>query len=191
MGKDILIWNLFREGDDNAFTQLFNTYSDVLYRYGLKFIDDEDTVKDYIQELFIKLYDKRKLLPATENVKFFLLKSLKNKIMDSFREEKRLIYISPLELQFSVKYYFDPEDEISGIDQDIKDKFEKVLNLLNDRQKEAIYLRYQMGMSYEEIGQLLHINYQSARNLIHRSIKKIRSEMDLSLFFLIFIVALK
>jgi RNA polymerase sigma factor (sigma-70 family) len=191
MKDDIHIWDQFREGDDKAFSRIFMLFSDVLYKYGLKFITDEDTVKDCIQELFIKLYDNRKSLPATDNIQFFLLKSLKNKIIDHLREDKHLVYVSPMELQFSVKYYFDPEEEISGINQDIKDKFEKVLNLLNDRQKEAIYLRYQMELSHEEIAQLLHINCQSVRNLIHRSVKKVRAEMNLSLFFLLVLVVLK
>jgi RNA polymerase sigma factor (sigma-70 family) len=184
--EDVRIWNKFREGDNQSFSRLFELFSDLLYRYGQKFVDDENTLKDCIQDLFVKLYDNRKSLPDTDNVKFFLFRLLKNKIIDSIREEKRIVYVSPQELQFSVKYYFDPEEEISGVEQDVKEKFEKIMNLLSNRQKEAIYLRYSMEMSYEEVAQLLNISYQSARNLIHRSIKKIRQEMDLPVFLFCF-----
>ena len=56
---------------------------------------------------------------------------------------------------------------------------------LSDRQREAIYLRYVSGLSYEELSEVLQLNYQSARNLIHRGIEKLRKiyyEESLSLF---------
>jgi RNA polymerase sigma factor (sigma-70 family) len=120
-------------------------------------------------------------------VKFFLFRALKNKLIDHLRKSEQLVFVSPLELQFSADYYFDPENDDSGNDADVMEKFESVLNSLNARQKEAIYLRYQMGMSYDEIAKLLNINNQSVRNLVHRSITKIRKDMDLYLFFILFI----
>ena len=65
---------------------------------------------------------------------------------------------------------------------------EKILSLLTSRQKEIIYYRFIQEMSMEEICTLMDLNYQSAQNLIQRSLKKIRSSMgDINLFlFLLF-----
>jgi RNA polymerase sigma factor (sigma-70 family) len=184
---EVLDWNLLRKGDDKAFARLYEKFSDMLFRYALKFINDEETIKDCIQELFIKLYENRKSLAQTDNVKFFLFRSLKNKLIDHLRKSEPLIYVSPLELQFSADYYLEPDNDDSGNDTEVMEKFESVLNTLNARQKEALYLRYQMGMSYDEIAQLLNINNQSARNLVHRTITKIRKDMDLGLFIILFV----
>lgn len=182
--EDILLWNQFREGDENAFARLYDIFSDMLYRYGMKFMENDDSVKDCIQELFIKLYSNRQSLSATDNPRLYLFKALKNRLIDEIRADKHLVYVSPQDLHFSVEYYYDPEDELQE-DSDVKAQFEKVISLLTDRQKEVIYLRYQMEMSYEDIAELLNINYQSVRNLIHRAIEKVRSEMDWKFFLLL------
>jgi len=179
------VWDKFRQGDNDAFSFLFESYLDTLYRYGLKFVSDEDFVKDCVQDLFIKLYNNRMSLSSTTNPKFYLLFSLKNMIIDSLSKNKRITYMSPEDLPFIASYSRYNEDT-SEEDEEIKQKFEEVLSMLNARQKEAIYLRFQLDMSYEEISQLLEINYQSARNLIHRSITKIRFMMNLRVFLLHF-----
>lgn len=70
---------------------------------------------------------------------------------------------------------------------------EKILSLLTSRQKEIIYYRFIQEMSMEEICTLMDLNYQSAQNLIQRSLKKIRSSMgDINLFlFLLFAMQIK
>jgi RNA polymerase sigma factor (sigma-70 family) len=184
MDNPIILWDKFRDGDDSSFAVLYEVYSDYLYRYGLKLMPDEEELKDCIQDLFVGLFENRKNLPPTGNVRFFLLKALRNRIIDLYRKERRLIYMPPEELQFSLTYSFDPENDDLEKENEVLEKFEKVLNMLNPRQKEAVYLRYKMNLSYEEISDMLEINYQSARNLIHRAVSKIRGEMNFSLFLL-------
>lgn len=181
----LTIWTQLKQENEKAFSVLFELSSDRLYRYGMKFANDEELAKDCIQELFIKLYHNRKNLPEVKNPIFYLFGALKNILIDAIQQKEKIVYISPQELPFHVRFNFNPEDHAEAEDN-IKDKFEKVMSLLSDRQKEAIYLRFQAEMSYEEISQLLNINYQSARNLVHRSIEKIRIEMDHKIFIALF-----
>lgn len=186
LNADSVLWDQFREGDDQAFAQLFEIFSEPLFRYGMKFLNNQDLIKDCIQDLFIKLYSSRNKLSFHDNPRLFLYKSLKNELIDKLRQEKRqqISFLPPEDLHFSVEYYFDPEEEDEE-SSELKEKFEQVMSMLTDRQKEAIYLRYQTEMTYEEISQLLNINVQSVRNLIHRAIENIRSEMNLSVFLLL------
>jgi len=48
------------------------------------------------------------------------------------------------------------------------------LNQLTERQKEILYLHYVNEMEYEEICEIMGMNDQSVRNLIQRSINKLR-----------------
>ncbi|GHU88376.1 DNA-directed RNA polymerase sigma-70 factor [Bacteroidia bacterium] len=179
--------NDFRERDDKAFSLLFETYLDPLYRYGMKFVSDENIVKDCIQDLFVKIYDNDIILPDVQNLKFYLFLALKNLIINAIKKNSRLSYVSPEDLPFITSYQYSEEEEQDGIDDEVKEQFGKVLSILSPRQKEAIYLKFQMGLSYEEISQLLGINYQSARNLIHRTISKIRENIDFPIFLLLFL----
>lgn len=184
--EESTVWEQFKSGDKKAFAELFKLTSDRLYRYGTKFVTDPELVKDCIQELFTKLYENQKELPSLENPVFYLFKSLKNLLIDEIRRNEKAIHISLQDIPFHVTFVYH-ENEETEWNEEIKEKFEQVISLLSDRQKEAIYLRFQSEMSYEEISELLGINYQSTRNLIHRSIEKIRTEMGLKIFILLFI----
>lgn len=179
---DTDIWNQFRKGDAEAFAVLFDRNSDKLFRYGSKFVQDEELVKDCIQDVFVKLHQRREKLPEMDNPFFYLCITLKNALFDNLARAGRMVTVSTEDIPFHVEFaYTDEQSE----DEDLIEKFEQVISLLSDRQKEAIYLRYQMELSYEEISQLLGINYQSTRNLIHRALEKVRTTMDLKIFLLL------
>lgn len=179
-------WEQVRQGDKEAFAELFKASSDRLYRYGTKLVNDQELVKDSIQELFIRLYQNRQNLPGMDNPIFYLFKLLRHILIDALRKNDKLVYLSPDELPFHVNIRWD-ENSDEDTDESIREQFNTVVGLLSERQKEAIYLRFKTGLSYDEIAQLLGINYQSARNLIHRSIEKIRSQMDFKLFLFLLV----
>ena len=66
--------------------------------------------------------------------------------------------------------YLTKEKELS-----IKCKVTFLLNKLTSRQREAVTLYYIEERKYEEICEIMDINYQSLRNLIHRSLTKLRT----------------
>lgn len=61
-------------------------------------------------------------------------------------------------------------------DEDLlqKHKLQKALEKISPRQRESIYLRFIQELDYEEIGAILEINYQSAKNLVSRTLIKLR-----------------
>lgn len=183
------LWELFRQGDEYAFSTLVEKTSDRLYRYGTKFVKDEELVKDCIQELFVKLYKNRHQLPALSNPLFYLFGSLKNLLIDTLRHNLRIVYLSPDELPFHAKFVFNPEDD-NEPDDNMKARFEEVMALLSNRQKEVIYLHFQADMTYEEISQLLCMNSQSVRNIIYRAMKKIRICLNLDTVLIVLFISM-
>src|SRR5690606_15234954 len=146
------------------------------YKYGVKFIGDEDFIKDCVQDLYVNLYNNKNLA-AVSNPKLYLFRSLKNLIINRLAKERRMLTISLQDLPFNVEYET-PKDTIESDDEIIK-KVKLIIEQLPPRQKEALYLRFNLEMSYDEISEILEMNYQSVRNLMHRAIKKIREHMEL------------
>lgn len=62
-----------------------------------------------------------------------------------------------------------------------KEKVSQLLSLLTPRQKEIIYFRFIQEMSLDEICSIMNLNYQSAQNLIQRSLSKLREQNGLCL----------
>ncbi|MDP4228077.1 MAG: sigma-70 family RNA polymerase sigma factor [Bacteroidota bacterium] len=168
--SDSYLWDEFRLGDDQAFVEIYKKFVDVLYRYGLKFTADDQLVKDCVQELFIDLYERRGNLGESDNIKFYLLVSLKRRLIKILRSKNIYSSLSQEDIPFLIVY--SPEDETLKEEQ--MELMNKTLNELTPRQKEAIYLRFMNGLSYEEICEIMAMNYQSIRNLIFRAEEKMR-----------------
>ena len=187
--SDQIIWENFLCGDDEAYTYIYREYSQALYAYGMHFTSDKGLVEDCIQDVFVKIFQNRKHLQSTDNIKLYLFIALKNKLFNIFRKDIKYSQIDSLEPVFAAEYTI--EDEIiENEKQFLNEKMIRMLEVLSPRQKEIIYYRFVEGLSYEEICQIMDMNYQSTQNLIQRSLKKLRTtfsraEMQFVLFLLI------
>jgi len=169
------IWRRFIAGEQAAFASLYEATVDRLFHYGLKFTCDEELVKDCIHDLFIKIYNNRSELPDTDRHIFFMFKVLRNILINAINRNDRTILVAPQELPLHDEFVYDSDNSDEEADGDeVMRNFANLVSSLPPRQKEAITMRYQAGLSYSEIAHRLGINYQSARNLIHRAVEKIR-----------------
>lgn len=160
--------------DATSFTLLYNSHAKSLYNYGIKITSDEELLKDCIHDVFIKIYAKRNELSNVENIKSYLFISLKNRIFDEIRKSNCYDFTSLEEA--NVKSKDDVEHLFIKNEQQINDSnfISLLLNKLSPRQREALTLYYINEKEYSEICQIMQMNYQSVRNLIHRSILKLR-----------------
>ena len=188
--SDQIIWENFLCGDDEAYTYIYREYSQALYAYGMHFTSDKGLVEDCIQDVFIKIFQNRRHLQSTDNIKLYLFIALKNKLFNIFRKDIKYSQIDSLEPVFAAEYTIEDEIIENEREQFLNEKMIRMLEVLSPRQKEIIYYRFVEGLSYEEICQIMDMNYQSAQNLIQRSLKKLRTtfsqaEMQFVLLLLI------
>jgi RNA polymerase sigma-70 factor (ECF subfamily) len=181
--QDILLWDSFRKGDRDAFSALFREHYETLFRFGSKFTTDTELLEDGIQELFIELWQAKSETPVL-SVKAYLLKSLKYKLLKMFRQRGKTL---PLTDNGDVAFEWSHETFLIT-EQDNAEKKQLVLNALgrlSNRQKEIIYLKYYQNLSYEEVSEIMNINYQVARNLLYQAIKSLKALLagTLQLFF--------
>ena len=71
------LWKRFKEGNDDAFYCLYDQYADNLFKYGIHFSKDRAFIQDCIHDLFLELYKYRKKLSETDNIQFYLYRSLR------------------------------------------------------------------------------------------------------------------
>lgn len=188
--SDQIIWENFLCGDDEAYTYIYREYSQALYAYGMHFTSDKGLVEDCIQDVFIKIFQNHRHLQSTDNIKLYLFIALKNKLFNIFRKDIKYSQIDSLEPVFAAEYTIEDEIIENEREQFLNEKMIRMLEVLSPRQKEIIYYRFVEGLSYEEICQIMDMNYQSTQNLIQRSLKKLRTtfsqaEMQFVLLLLI------
>ena len=173
------LWLRFKNGDENALSELYNSYVHKLFSYGLKISGDEFLVKDCIQEVFIRLIDKRKELILQEDTSLYLFKSLRNKIFEELRSKNRRVDIASSISTGELNHEISPEQvTVTNEEEQFQTRtIDAAMNNLSDYQKEAIFLKYSQGLGYEKIAELLGIDIASARTLIYRSLKKMKESI--------------
>lgn len=182
---DSELWNEFISGSDEVFQYIYHTHIQQLYKFGKHFTRDEELVQDCIQDLFIDLHKYRSKLTKTNNIKLYLFVSLKRKIIRVRGKEEKYMKVNSENLSFFYPLNSDDDAE-SEVQSKRMELLEKAMNELSNRQREAIYLRFVSELSYEELGEVLQMNYQSVRNLIYRGMEKLRESCRQNSLFMIF-----
>lgn len=178
--NDSILWSRIKRGSIEALSELYYLHADLLYDYGTKLTKDDTIVMDCIHDLFLDLYKYRKKLCNSVNIKYYLLKSLKRKIVGQNRTN--LVLISPEE-DFSGKYYKDLQNTIeeqiiqSENEVDLKSSLLGALKTLTNKQRAMIVMRFNQDKSYEEIAVEMNISIESARTNIYRSLKRLRQDL--------------
>ena len=157
------------------FSQLYNKHIDQLFAFGSRFTSNREMLKDCIQDVFVKLYTRREDLGPIDNVDNYLYISLRNRIHDEFRRNNRMTgdEVNDNNMQAvaeSEEYYHERMER----QQELTDSVEKYFEKLSPRQRQIINLYYIERRKYEDICRIMGINYQSVRNLMHRSISRLR-----------------
>ena len=185
---DIALWEAYQRGDDESFALLFRRYYEPLVQYGSKFTVNSEMLEDCIQELFTELW-QNKSQTQVQSVKAYLFKSLKYKLYRA-RQKKSA---GPFNEQYNEVLFELSHETLLVVQERDAEKTARVvqaLGQLSNRQKEIIYLKFYQDLSYDEVSDIMNINYQVARNLLYQSIKSLKKLLTglpvlcFSLFFL-------
>lgn len=183
--KDEILWKQLRAGDEEAFSLLFEKYYSTLINYGKTLMNESDTVKDCVQDVFVDIWTYRHKLGEAILVKAYLLSSVRKRI--ARLHEREHIFLRTKEVD-TLEFLFDfsIEDHLIA-NEGMAAKVEQLnvlINKLPSRQKEALYLRYHQGLSVEQVSEVLNMNYQSTKNLLHRAILQLRKDFPVSVLSL-------
>jgi len=184
--QEAVLWCKLKDGDIVALGDLYELFIDDLFTYGIQFSRDKHYVMDCIHDLFLDLYKYKKNLASTNNVKYYLLRSLKNKILKIQKGK----YI-PLSDSAFLKKSDNQNYSISFEEEIIKEEFldEKKLKLsvaigfLSKNQKQGLFLRFTENRDYGEIAQIMNVSVQSSRTTIYRAIRTLRKHLTILIVF--------
>lgn len=174
---------------ENGIDKAYREHVNDLLSYALHLGFDRETSKDAIHDVFYKLCINKTQLDSIHNMRFYLFRALKNRLLDIHKQKRETselpLNITSDNLPFTISVTI--EDSLIQLEEEehIKIRIEKLVDSLTDRQREIIYLRYTQEYSYEEIAELMNISVHSCRKLFHKAISKIKaSSVPLSLFIL-------
>lgn len=175
-----------QEGD-MQFIALYKFYYQDLYAYGVSLGFNTEDVKDAIQEVYLKLYFNERLCIDEKKIKFYLLRSVRNQLIDWERTKKDTFSIEEEERSF--KLSVSVEESFISDEEDLllKKRVNRILDLLTDHQREIVYLHFIEEMPYEEIAVMLDMKIQTVRGQVFKAMEKLR-KLDSKDYFLFFLI---
>lgn len=168
---------------------IYNRYVDDLHTYALYLGFEKGIIMDAIHDVFCKFAADEKLLQDVSNIKFYLFKSLKNRLYDIYKARKEYVELSAIDLQdapFNIQVTIEDRLIDKEEQQQIKDQLSEMLDSLTERQREVVYLRYVQEYDYAQISELLNISIHGCRKLLSKAMQNLREKYGALVFLFLF-----
>lgn len=172
-------WKNFLEKDDeSSFSVIYNKYVVDLFAYGISLGFHRENCKDAIQDVFIKIYLSKNNISKIENKTGYIFRSFKNRLIDLEKKNSGKDNINSFDDKFTLEATV--LDNIIDVETAaiLKKKVNRLLENITPNQREAVYLKYVVGLNHKEIADILNIQEESARKLLYRAMEKLRESVS-------------
>lgn len=179
---DIELTALLNDGDELAFTEIFNRFQPLLFLHTLKKVPDEDEAKDILQEIFTDLWVRHKDISAEKNLTAYLYTCVRNKFVNRLQHQQvRASYAA----SFTNFVTQNPETADAVIrEKQLSAIIEQEINALPPKMKAVFVLSRHAHKSYKEIAEELNISEETVRKQVKNSLKILRTKLGLVLYLL-------
>lgn len=145
-----------------------------LIGYAVTILHDLDRARDVVQDTFIRLCQQEPN-KIRESLKTWLFTVCRNRAFDVLRKEKR---VQPLdEVQWKRVAGPEPAPDEQALHDERIGQIMKSLDRLSANQREVILLKFQQGLSYQEIVEVTGLSSGNIGFLIHTGLKRLRESL--------------
>ncbi|MFC4873018.1 RNA polymerase sigma factor [Negadavirga shengliensis] len=175
--SDSELWRLITYGNREVFQHLYETYYDGLYFYGMHITQDEDRVKDTIQDLFVRLWTNKKQIDIRHSMKFYLFSAFRRNLLKQLKKDTLKVDSSVLNNVSQSQNFMDVW-MMEEKNQSTALYLQKYINQLSPRHKEIVHLKFFEGLNYSEISSLTGLDQQYLYNIINKVSGLLRAQID-------------
>ena len=176
--EDTRLMLAFQAGDRRAFETLFERFSLPLTGFLGRMVPDRGRAEELAQEVFVRIYNARERYEPRARFSTYIFgiahNLALNELARAYRGRER-----PLELVHEST----SADPAPGPDAQLEakraaERLERGLARLPGRQRSALVLRSQEGLSYDQIAEVLKTSVSSVKSLIHRGRERLLVELE-------------
>ncbi|MEI6022545.1 MAG: sigma-70 family RNA polymerase sigma factor [bacterium] len=160
--------------EDNFF-DLFETYQDAIFRFVLFRVKNRALATDITQDVFTRVWQYLAGGQKIDHPQAFLYRTARNAVVDYYKRSKTY------SLDDLVTEGFEPEVDTTNdaiFKQDDIASVQKLLEELDEKSKQIIFLRYAEERSLDDIAELFDKTPNALAVQIHRIIEKLRKSYD-------------
>jgi RNA polymerase sigma factor (sigma-70 family) len=147
-----------------------------LHRFATRYLGDEVEAQDVVQDVMIKVWNRREDIEHLENVEAWCMTVTRNLSLDRLKSSKRKNTVQmPEGLEVTEGDRHTPyHNAASG---DLMKNIDGLMNSLPEKQRQVMHLRDIEGFSYKEISDILVIDLNQVKVNLFRARKFIREKL--------------
>lgn len=175
--SDEELLKLVAEDNTEAFKILFDQYYNTLVRVLMRFSQDPEQVKDWVQEIYVKLWECRKNLDIDSigNFKAYFMVIARNHAIKHHTKKKKLELVSNYEL---TDYDVSDNNLVENLEHaELMHAYQKALSKLPHQATEAFFLNREKGLTYTKISEELGISIKTVEAQISKVMSFLRQEL--------------
>ncbi|TKG92934.1 RNA polymerase sigma-70 factor [Puteibacter caeruleilacunae] len=171
--SDATLINGIRLGEYSLFNELFMRYYSRLCAFVYDITNDKSSAEDIVQELFIRIWERRSNIDIQESVSGFLFRAARNAALNHIRGEKsrRLVQLDIPQEEVSIE-----PDRIEK--EEFRVMLEQCMNALPERCQLVFKMHRIEGLKQKEISEKLNISIKTIKNQIWKAMKYLRSCLE-------------
>jgi RNA polymerase sigma-70 factor, ECF subfamily len=171
--NDQELFTKVKEGDEKAFEVLFRAYYPFLCMYCTRLIKDASAAEEIVQELFVKLWEKRSQIMIESSVKNYLFRAVKNHCLNYIKHNHIKSEYNRKMLEASEP----SSQETDEPDADLMQLIEESISSLPDKRREIFRLNREEGLKYREIAEKLNISIKTVETQMGLALKTLREKL--------------
>jgi RNA polymerase sigma factor (sigma-70 family) len=148
-------------------------YEVPLIQYAARMLGDADLARDVVQDAFLKMWTADRA-SVDGHLGQWLYRVCRNRALDVCRKEDRMTTLTEHNLEARDTTSVDGEHATSHAGGTASLGIMVMLNSLPDRQQEVLRLKFQGGLSYQQIANVMDLTSNHVGVLIHTAIKTLR-----------------
>lgn len=155
--------------NETTFSQVFNEYSDSLFKYLYYKSGNETLSQDITQESFLKLWQNcADVILST--AKGYVFKTAKNTLLNEFAHQKvKMKFASKPQVEKTIQ---DPEFLLE--EKELKKEIEDAISALPEKQRVAFLMSRIDKKTYKEIAEIIGISKQAVEKRIYNALDTLR-----------------
>lgn len=162
-----------QQGNDDAFTQLVETYQKPVYNLCYRMLGEPEVAEDAAQETFLRAYQNLHRYDSSRPFGTWILSIAAHYCIDRLRKKKFSVFSIDAEdedgMPFEVADPASPDPEVESVTKEDRDHLHILLKDLEPTDRAAVIMRYWYDYSEVEIAQSLKLTVSAVKSRLHRS----------------------
>jgi RNA polymerase sigma-70 factor (ECF subfamily) len=172
-------------GEKNAYQELFERYASRIFQFSLSYLKSQADAEELVQDVFLKIWEKREILDQSKNIKSFIFKVAVNTIYDFIRHKN----IENAYNDFARANFETSSNNTwhTVIFDEMQENLQKLVAQLPEQQQKIFHLSKEEGLTSEEIAIKLNLSKRTVENHLYRAVSFLKENFKSdSLFSLLF-----